>query len=350
MITGTLRYGDLSARARALAGLLLQDEDWRVMLDVEDLAAFLDVLRDLPYARNLSLPEPPSLRALEILFSQVVAQDYEKFMVITRSGLRRLLYELWRQFELDNVKTILRQLAEGETTFDEELIIPLPHSDLPLAQLAQVTDLEGAASALSGTVYDPPLSDALPRYREEGTLFPVEVALDLSHWRRVWQAVRQLGGDDGEWAKRLVGNRLDRLNITWAFRYRIYYHLSAEEIINYTLPYGYRSDDSIVRAIAGGAGIGEVVDMVWGGDTPELAELEAGSSRESLQAFEVALSRLECREARRPFAGQPFHLGVLLGYLIRKECEAHDLTTLAESKAERLPVDQVESYLVSFSP
>jgi vacuolar-type H+-ATPase subunit C/Vma6 len=176
--------------------------------------------------------------------------------------------------------------------------------------------------------------------------------------------VTRLRGADQDWARRLVGNRLDTLNITWAFRYRIYYHLSEEEIINYTLPYGYRSDDMVLRAIASGAGIRDVIAMVWGEGVAEFAGLTAGgsaqegtsagesseaSSRDNLRAFEVALARLECRLARSPFRGHPFHVGLLLGYLLLKECEAHDLITLAESKAEELPAREIEPHLVSYS-
>jgi V/A-type H+-transporting ATPase subunit C len=217
-----------------------------------------------------------------------------------------------------------------------------------LHQLSQATDLQTAASLLSDTVYGPPLADALPRYESERTLFPVEVALDISYWRRVWKAVTRLRGADQQWARRLVGNRLDALNTTWAFRFRIYYRLSEEEIINYTLPYGYRSDDAVLRAIAAGTGLYDVIALVWGTEVPEFAGLAEGDTRDRLQAFEVALARLECRLARRPFGGHPFHVGVLLGYLLLKECEAHDLTTLAESKAEGLSAGEIEHYLVSF--
>lgn len=348
MISGVLRYADLSARVRALAGYLISPEQWRSLLDMPDLPSLVDALQGLPYGHDRPFPEPPALRSLELFFSETVAREYEKLISVTQNNIRDLLRELWRRFELDNLKAILRHLAEERPVPVEDLIVPLRNSELPLDELSEATDLEAAASILSDTVYGPPLADALPRYESERTLFPVEVALDLNYWRRVWRTANSLGGEDRKWATQLVGTRLDRLNVTWAFRFRIYYRLSEEEIINYTLPYGYRSDDTVIRAIAGGASIQDVVEMVWGGDVPELAGLAEGETREALQALEVALARLECRMARRPFSGQGFHLGLMLGYLLRKECEAHDLTALAESKAEKLPAEEIEPYLVSF--
>jgi vacuolar-type H+-ATPase subunit C/Vma6 len=42
-------------------------------------------------------------------------------------------------------------------------------------------------------------------------------------------------------------------------------------------------------------------------------------------------------------------VGLLLGYLLLKECEAHDLIITAESKRQGMPSTEVEPYLVSYS-
>jgi len=348
VITEVYRYANLNARVRALASYLISDEEWRTLLAAEDLQTLMDTLKETPYRRDLSFPEEFSLPDLELVFDQTVAREYEKFIALTNGAIRDLLQELWRRFELDNLKTLLRRLAGGRAIWAEELLIPLRESVLPIPQLQGAGDLQTAADLLSDTIYGPPLASALERYEREKTLFPVEVALDLSYWRRVWTAVEGLRGEDRKWAERLVGSRLDMVNITWAFRYRIYYHLSEEEIINYTLPYGYRSDDRVLRAIARGASVQEVISMVWGEDVPEFAGLATEGVREPLQAFEVALARYLCRLSREAFIGYPFHLGVLLGYLTLKEWEAHDLMALAEAKAAGLPPGEIEAYLVSF--
>jgi vacuolar-type H+-ATPase subunit C/Vma6 len=343
------RYADLSAHVRGLVGYLTTVEQWRMLLEVPDLESYVEVLRNLPYGRDLTFPEPVKLSTLELRFSQTITEEYEKFIMLTHGTVRVLLHELWRRFELGNLKAILRHLAEERMVPIEDVIIPLRKSELPLVELSRATDLKTAVDLLSGTVYGPPLADALPRYESEGTLFPIEVALDLAYWRRVWRAVTALRGVDLNWAQRLIGNRLDALNITWAFRYRIYYDLSEEEIINYTLPYGYKSSDNVLRAIASGVGIEEVIGMVWGRGYLDFAGPSGEGIRADLRAFEVALGRLECRLARGPLTGLPFHVGLLLGYLLLKECEAHDLIIIAESKRQGMPSTEVEPYLVSYS-
>jgi len=320
-----------------------------MLLEAEDLHSLVDILSEIPYGKPLSFPDDISLSRLGLFFDQTLVWEYEKFMALTTGPVYDLLKELWRRFELDNLKTILRRVAGGKTAQVEELVVHLRDSVLPVSQLHEAADLQTAVGLLSDTIYGPPLTSALERYERERTLFPVEVALDLSYWRMVWSAVESLRGGDRDWAERLVGSRLDMINITWAFRYRLYYHLSEEEIINYTLPYGYRSNDSVLRSIARGASVQDVVSMVWGENVPELSSLAVEEMAEVLQALEAALARLMCRLAREAFIGYPFHLGVLLGYLTLKEWEAHDLTALAEAKAARLPLEEIEPYLVNFS-
>ncbi len=76
-------------------------------------------------------------------------------------------------------------------------------------------------------------------------------------------------------AQRTIGTVLDSDNLLWAIRYRVYHHLSEEEIINYTLPIGYEITDHDIRTIARGGRIADVVFDVY----PELADAKMLGSR-----------------------------------------------------------------------
>ena len=58
----------------------------------------------------------------------------------------------------------------------------------------------------------------------------------------------------------------------WAIRYRVYHQLSEEELINYTLPFGYHVRDADIRAIAAGDDIAQVVKRIYP-DLTNVAEL-----------------------------------------------------------------------------
>jgi len=196
------------------------------------------------------------------------------------------------------------------------------------------------------TSYYNTLVHALERYRTERNLFPLEVALDLDYHRWLWQSINQLTGIDHEQTLRVVGTVLDVNNLLWAIRYRVYHHLSEQEIINYTLPFGYQVRDEDIRAIAAGANIAQVVGHIY--PNVEFPPLVSGGG--ALSALELSLRRHVVKTCRAAFIGYPFHVGIPAAYLLLNEHEIRDLTVLIEAKASRLPAEAFVSMLATRPP
>jgi len=208
-------------------------------------------------------------------------------------------------------------------------------------------NIEAAIELLRGTPYYDTLSHALKRYQTEQGLFPLEVALDLSYWREIWEAIHRLAQPDRTQALRIVGSWLDVTNLMWAIRYRVYYGLSPEELINYTLPWGYEVRDADIRAIAGGTDIAPIVQRIY----PQLTDVAdlLAEPRQGLPALEVQLQRRVMAHCHKALTGYPFHIGVPLAYLVLKKMEIQDLTVLLEAKASRTPPEVFRRYLVMAS-
>jgi vacuolar-type H+-ATPase subunit C/Vma6 len=143
---------------------------------------------------------------------------------------------------------------------------------------------------------------------------------------------------------RIVGLLVDMNNLMWAIRYRVFHNLSEEEIINYTLPIGYRVRDLDIRAIAAGADIPQVVTRIYPNMTriPELFQ----DPRNRLSEFELDLQRQVADQCRSAFVGYPFHIGLPLAYLLLCELEIQDLTTLIEAKSVHKQTIEFHSYLL----
>jgi vacuolar-type H+-ATPase subunit C/Vma6 len=201
-----------------------------------------------------------------------------------------------------------------------------------------------AVNQLRGTPYYDTLSHAMQRYTAEQSLFPLEVALDLNYWRKLWGDVNRLSGEDRAQSLRIVGSLLDMNNLMWAIRYRVYHHLSEEEVINYTLPFGHRVRDEDIRAIAAGADLPHVVARTY----PELADVDTllHEPRSGLPKLELQLQRRLAVQSRAAFIGYPFHIGIPLAYVVLNELEIQDLTVLVEAKSERMPAEEFQSHLV----
>jgi V/A-type H+-transporting ATPase subunit C len=277
---------------------------------------------------------------------QRMADTYFAVIRLAPGSTRALLTQLYRHFEIDNLKAVLRGIVAG-ADWEHVLYVlfPLgPVTVLPAQRMMEAGNITAAVDLLRGTVYYDTLAHSMERYTAEQSLFPLEVALDLTYWRTLWRDVNQLPSGDRTQALRIVGSLVDMNNLMWAIRYRVYHHLSEEEIINYTLPFGHRVQDENIRSIAAGADIGQIVTRLYPALTGADALLQQPQG--GLPELELQLQRQVADQCRTAFTGYPFHVGILLGYLILTEWEIQDLTVLIEAKAARMPVDQFASHLL----
>jgi vacuolar-type H+-ATPase subunit C/Vma6 len=191
------------------------------------------------------------------------------------------------------------------------------------------------------------LRAAYPVYQREGTLFPLEVALDIRYYRDIVAASNKLGRAEREDARQVLGAHLDILNILWAFRYRVYYGLSAEEIINYTLWRTIHTDADVIQAIALGATPQEIVERVWGPDKVDLSSLDGlTDEHQQIPALEMALLRYWRALALKQMQGFPFRLGASLAFLVLAELEVQDLVTVLEGKSLRWDRARIQQHLI----
>lgn len=355
MAGGVSAYAAINARVRILFSTLLSASQLAALGDAPDLASLSDQLKLTSYAADLEVVKASDLtsRDLESALKKRVAAVYQSVIHSAPGDSRGILIQLYRRYEVSNLKAVLRAIATGLSTngvrrsWEEvrELMFPYgPGTVLPQEQMMGAGSIAGAVELLRASPYYDVLLFALRRYNAEQSLFPLEVALDLHYWGRLWQATAKLAVSDRGPARRVVGSLLDLNNLMWAIRYRVYQALSEEELINYTLPFGYRVHDDDIRSIAAGADIGAVIRRLYPGSSEAAALLE--DPRKDLPILELQLKRQVMKDCMATFLGNPFHIGLPLAYLVLQDLEVQDLTVLIEGKASRLAAERIRPFVL----
>lgn len=349
MLTGGASgYAAIHSRVRVMYAALLTTQDESRLSELTDLPALVGYLKNTaygPYLVNLDENEI-SPRQLLGKIKNRIADVYQSVIRSAPEHTRPLLLQLYRHFEVDNLKAILRGIVIGATWEQVGgILFPLGSlTVLPAQKMLETGKIEAAVMLLSNTPYYGTITSAMRRYTEENSLFPLEVALDLDYWRTVWKNVNQLPRQDRVHALSIVGPLVDMHNLLWAMRYRVYHHLSEEEIINYTLPIGYHIHDEDIRAIAAGADIAGIVERVYSG----LREVE-GIFREgenALPKLEILIQQQNRQHLTTVFSGYPFHIGLPLALLMLLELELQDLTVLIEAKDAHLKTEEFDQFLL----
>jgi len=345
---GISGYAAVHARVRAMYSTMLTPEEWTRLYEAADFRSLITFLKETVYGSYLSKVEDRALTPRRAVY-QIKGHLADACTTVIRlvpNDVQPLLTQFYQIFEIDNLKAILRGIITGASWNQVQYVLfPLgSFTILPAQAMVEAGNVGAAVEQLRGTPYYPTLSHAMERYTAEQSLFPLEVALDLAYWRALWSKVSRLRGQEHQQALRIIGALVDMNNLMWAIRYRVYHHLSEEEIINYTVPFGYQVRDEDIRAIAAGADIGQTVARIY----PNLADLEPllREPQRGLPQLEIRLQRHLAEQCRVAFVGYPFGIGIPLAYLVLNQLEIQDLTVLVEAKSLQLSPEVFSPHLV----
>ena len=350
--SGVSGYAAISARVRAMYSSLLSPQEFARLSDSPDFPTLLGQLKNTAYGPYLEGLKEKDItpQKVDLAIKGRLADSYYSVIHMAPEQARSLLKQLYRSFEVQNLKAILRAITTNSSWERlQSVLFPMGSMTvLPAQQMLESGSVSAAIELLQDTPYYDTLSFAMKRYSAEQNLFPLEVALDLYYWRQLWQEAKKLQGQDREQASRIIGSLMDVNNLMWVIRYKVYHRLSEEEVINYTLPFGYRVRDEDVRAIAAGADLPIVVGRVFPG-IPDLNTL-LEEPRKGLPQLEVILKRRLMQQCLSAFTGNPFHIGVPLAFLVLSDLEIQDLTLLIEAKSSELPEEEFLPYILRQIP
>jgi len=113
------------------------------------------------------------------------------------------------------------------------------------------------------------------------------------------------------------------------------------------LPFGYRVQDSDIRAIAAGADIASIITRIYPGIPDVNALLE--NPQAGLPKLEILLKRQLMKQCQAAFVGSPFHIGIPLAFLVMSDLEVQDLIVLLEAKSSELSEDEYRPFLLKTS-
>ncbi len=347
--SSVLAYANVNARVRGMIGKLLQPSTFARLNACSDLGSLLGTLKETDYASYLTSVKEGDLSTRRASYEIRKKLAYAFGVIIKNAPefAQPLLRQLFLLYEVDNLKAVLRGIEIGESWEKiRYMLFPMESfPTLPFENMVRAGDIASAVEIIRHTPYHRVLSLAMERYRSENSLFPLEVALDLNYWQVVWQQVNALPHQDKEIAKKIIGLIIDRNNLTWAARYRLYHHLSEEEIINYTLPFGYKINDTVIRSIAAGKELPELLLNAY----PKMAQTINldGEVTQKLPLIEIQLTRMFLSTCKSAFVGSTFNIGFLLAYIFLLEIEIQDLTLLIEAKSLGIQQESYAPYLIN---
>ena len=174
-------YAALHASVRTRYSDMLTAATWESLRRASDFDAVLAIVEKTVYGQYLHF-DRAELTPRRVIYEikKRISDTCRLVIHSTSDPGRQLVVQLWRLFEVDNLKAVLRGVAIGATWQQvRHVLFPLgSFTVLPAEEMLATGDVNKAVDMLRGTPYYEALSRALKRYVAEQSLFPLEVALD----------------------------------------------------------------------------------------------------------------------------------------------------------------------------
>jgi V/A-type H+-transporting ATPase subunit C len=353
MIFGPVsKYSLVNAKVRARLSTLIAPDSINRLAEARDLAEFYAVLGGTIYEDIFSRPEIAfDPRVGERLLIEREVEWNVELLKDLRGAEKALVAHFLEKYEIENLKVALR-IREGSRGGEEMKYIvrrELPHS-LPYQAIAEAQSIEDALVLVGGTPYAGAIQAVLDDFRERGTLFPVEINLEVDYYRRLMKLVESLSKKDRRIARQLVGLEIDQKNIGWLVRLKFYYDVPVGELLNYNIPGGYRMTKvRLTRAFMADT-LREVLSIALEKSLGQATDaLIREGQLSKLYLLEIILWNQLIVEAKRALGGFPFTIGTILAYLVLKRTEIRNIITILNGKVYRMDRGEIESHLrVSF--
>ena len=337
----------LSAKARVRRSELLSSKDFRALLEQPSVSAVAASLDATPYGKALEGLSLNDVRRTELEFrlGTSVLREALTFRSYMGAGYRRLL-DLWLQvYDIEFLKDHFRRRFGADPTAaqEEERMFGL-FPDFRSTLLDRNALLAARTTgAMLASIWDERLRAALKEtlpVKDDGTevsgedacrvSFALGMALDRDYFDSLYGAVLPVGGLEGRLLARLVGVRVDLVNLYWIYRCRRFFGLSPEQALATVTRSRYRADFDLLSRVA----FSEL--SAWDGvleGTPYAGLFRSDEADPSLREAEVELHL--CRTLRR-VAGDVFRSGApgwhnVGAYLMLKGFEVRDLITVIEA-------------------
>ncbi len=353
-VLSPFQYGAVFSKVHARISQLLTHNEWDELLEATDFKSFLQQLGNTSYEKLVKSFQKglgegaPAVALFERNLRRHLVERTWDLIDYILGGPKDLLYWWLKRDEIENLKNILRgisQPAEKEET--RNLLIPLEdYSSIDWEGLLNADGINELMVQLSGTWYVKILEPALDRYQESENPLIMEVRLDLAYYHRLLELIRSVKGKDRQEAELFIGTYIDSQNVLWAFRFRDYYQLSAEEILNYTLHEGIKVDVSTIKKIARGGKLEEILRDIWGEHLPGLDQLAKTPDKQAISNALVIFRKYLLDKAQTVRDDYAMHLGIFLGYKVILENEIQNLISAVEGKSMGLSEDRIREYLV----
>lgn len=335
-------YAYSYARVMSRMGDILSEGRLKDLVAVGTKDDFISALMDTKYKEKLTKAPSTEMRNIELALKSELIDQYLMVLRSTRGKVNAFFEELFRRFEVKNLKAVIIAKAAGVLT-EKPLFFPV--EDFFGRKMSGLMDTDSMKNLILRLEdpYKRVLDDVLLEYEERKKPLILENALYHELCGAIWARMTELGAEDRAIVKKIIGTEFDIINLMTLFRCRAE-GIKVAKMTKYFLPYTYSFDFNAdnVKASMSAEDVGTVVQLLPPSTYKEalMGAIPEYEEENSLIPFERALRNLFLDTIKNTLRGAPINIGTIIGFLYLKELEIKNLCTISVCKENDLSAEE----------
>ena len=343
-MSGLLSYSGLTTKIRAMQSHLLNDQNFREIVELESVPQAVSYLKQQkPYADLFDGYEESELHRgqIEKMLRLTVYRDFSKLYRFSNKEQRRFLELYFKRYEVSIIKECLNTIFDHRDVVLNFSIYESffnRHSQLDIHLLSGSRTVQELIENLKGTEYYEPLSRLITI--EQPTLFDYEMTLDLYYFSQLWKDRSKIvTKKDLEELTVAWGSKFDMLNLQWIYRSKRYYHMTSAEIYALLIPVEYRLKKETIRALVEAENMSvfsQVLSQTY------YAKKYDSFNADTLESMYAAIMKhILSSESRR----DPYSVATIYSYLYHKEHEVDRLIIALECVRYHISAEEAMKHI-----
>lgn len=338
------RFAAIHTKVKAMEALLLDADMYKMLIAMEEPEEILKALKETKAYVDVigDIAGQVDLDDIERRLQKDLIEKYERLSHYFSDHYRKFYKTMFLRFEIETIKLFLRTfLRHEDVSILSQHSLMTKYHQLDFAALSKVPSIEAFIEALKGTQY----YNLLKYYLEERSskmMFYMEMSLDHYYFVTLHKQLTEFSNEDRLLLEESIGKNVDLQNLQWIYRGLKYYHLSSEELLNYTLNIGYHLKYKQLKALCYTRDMALLLERI---KETKYGFLFEGDGKSEI-FFELNMERYLLTLMKKLQRQHPMTMLDTIVYVHRKEYEIRDIFTLLEAKRYHAPIEDVKTFLV----
>lgn len=333
----TASLSAVNAKIGKLNSKFLKDEDYINLSHYKTTRDILNYLKEnTDVGGELSLYD--TTYEAELKMRNYRRAQLEKISHYFSGDYKELSNALMSEFEIEDIKKILRVLQRKNDS--QILNYKDLNIDIERFKIDRNSTIQTFIDSLKNTKYYKVLR-AYENESDDVILFYMEMNLDKIYYSSLLEATKKFSKADLEVVSKLIGSKIDLLNVTWIYRGLKYYSLLPEELINFCILGGNRLNYNKLKALCYEETVDSLVETILKTEYKFLFDAEKRDIYMDRRA-----SRYLYYTAKRESIRGVSNIGKYLGYTFLLDYEVKDISAILETTRFDIDFEEKLKFLV----